>query len=266
MKGLTIAILGAGEMATGIAHRLYSSNLKRIIMSEIPDPISVRRRVAFSEAVYEGRMTVEGIQAELIRDVSDRNLVWSRNSIPVIVDGDGLFVNAIKPDVVVDATMIKQPKESLKGIAPLVIGAGPGFRAPDGVDAVIESNRGHDMGRVIYDGEAEPFTGKPGVISGFTAERVLRAPHDGVVRPVRTIGDKVKRGEIVLYVDNTPVTAGIDGIVRGLIRPIHVPEKEKVGDVDPRAVESHCWTISEKARAIGGGVLEAIMHRFSILE
>jgi xanthine dehydrogenase accessory factor len=130
----------------------------------------------------------------------------------------------------------------------------------------VESNRGHDMGRVIYNGEAEPFSGVPGVISGFTSERVLRAPHAGIVRTAREIGDTVKKGELVLYVDDAPVFAGVDGVVRGLIRPIMVPKNEKVGDVDPRGTEINCRTISEKARALAGGVLEAIMHHFNMVD
>lgn len=263
MKNLTIAILGAGEMATGIAHRLYSSNFTRIIMSDIAAPIAVRRKVSFCEAVYEGMMTVEGIQGVLIPDLSQLYEVWDRSHIGIIVDGEASFVTELKPDVVVDATMMKRSKGSIKAIAPLVIGVGPGFRAPDQVHVVVESNRGHDMGRVIYDGEAEPFSGIPGVISGFTSERVLRAPHDGKVRTVKDIGDAVNSGDLVLYVDDTPVYARVNGVVRGLIRPITVPKNEKVGDVDPRGTEVNCRTISEKARALAGGVLEAIMHRFN---
>ncbi len=144
-----------------------------------------------------------------------------------------------------------------------MIGVGPGFSAPDQVDAVIESNRGHHLGRVIYAGEAEALHGVPGAIKGATRERVLRAPQAGEVRPVRAIGDIVKKGDVVLYVDDTPVSAGIDGVVRGLIRPISVPHDEKLGDIDPSGDKSHCATISDKARTIAGGVLEAIMHRFN---
>jgi xanthine dehydrogenase accessory factor len=144
-----------------------------------------------------------------------------------------------------------------------VIGVGPGFRAPDQVDAVIESNRGHYLGRVIYEGEAERFTGAPGAIMGVTEERVLRAPHEGEVRPARAIGDIVRKDDVVLYVDEIPVRAAIDGVVRGLIRPMTVQHNEKLGDIDPSGDGGRCATISEKARAIGGGVLEAIMHRFN---
>jgi len=263
MRQLLIAIMGAGEMATGIAHRLFSARFTRIVMSDIAMPIAVRRQVAFCEAVYEGKKTVEGVTAELIDAPSDTPPLWERQIIGVLVDGEASFLSALKPDVVIDAVMAKREKGPMRGLAPFVIGVGPGFSAPDRVDAVVESNRGHNLGRVIYEGTAESYTGVPGAMTGYTRERVLRSPQAGMVRPVRTLGAKVTRGDIVLYVDDTPVIAEIDGILRGLIRPIHVPKGEKVGDVDPRGTEAYCSTISEKARAIGGGVLEALLHRFN---
>ena len=262
MKDLLIAVRGAGEMATGIAHRLFVSGFRRIVMSEIAVPVSVRRKVAFSEAVYEKAAIVEGVRAELIGDVSCLLTLWDRGAIGVVIDREGIFLRSLRPQVLVDAIMAKQWKEPMKGMAPLVIGVGPGFRAPDEVDAVVESNRGHDLGRVIYDGEAEPYTGLPGSTAGYTKERVLRSPHAGLVRTVKCIGDQVCAGDVILYVDETPVRAEISGVLRGLIRPVEVTDEEKLGDIDPRGTRDYCFTISEKARAIGGGVLEAIMHRF----
>ena len=263
MRDLTIAILGAGEMASGVAHRLFSSRFTRIAMSEIANPIAVRRSVAFCETVYEGTMVVEGVKARLARDLSELPGLWNRGEIGVLVDGEASFLSVLKPDIVIDAIMAKKEKAPLKGLAPLVVGVGPGFTAPSQVDAVIESNRGHDLGRVIYDGEAQSYTGEPGTMVGYTRERVLRAPQAGTVRAVRTLGDRVRAGDIILYVDDTTVVAQIDGVLRGLIRPILVPKDEKIGDVDPRANEAYCTTISEKARAIGGAVLEAVLHRFN---
>ncbi len=248
-------------MATGIAHRLFASGFRRIVMSEIAMPVSVRRKVALSEAVYEKEVTVEGVRAELLTDPSGLPALWDREVIAIMIDEKGSLLGSLKPDVLVDAVMAKKRKEPITGMARLVIGVGPGFRAPDEVDAVVESNRGHNLGRVIYDGEAEPYTGTPGEMAGHTKERVLRSPRAGLVRTVKTIGDAVLRGDIILYVDEAPVKARIDGVLRGLIRPITVPEGEKVGDVDPRGNRDYCFTISEKARAIGGGVLEAIMHK-----
>jgi xanthine dehydrogenase accessory factor len=189
--------------------------------------------------------------------------LWDREIIAVVIDKEGSILRELKPRVLVDAVMAKKRKEPITGMARLVIGVGPGFRAPDEVDAVVESNRGHNLGRVYYDGEAEDYTGTPGEMAGRTKERVLRSPHAGLVRTVKSIGDAVLKGDIILYVDDTPVKAQIDGVLRGLIRPITVPEGEKVGDVDPRGNRDYCFTISEKARAIGGGVLEAIMHKLS---
>ena len=266
MKELTIVILGAGEMASGIAHRLFSSHFTRILMSETRAPLTVRRQVSFSEAVHTGAKEVEGVRAERVDSPAEVEAIWDRRLIAVLVDEEAAFLKTVEPDVLIDATMIKRPKGSVKVRAPkagLVIGVGPGFRAPDQVDAVIESNRGHYLGRVIYEGEAERFTGAPGAIMGVTEERVLRAPHAGMVRPARGIGDIVKKDDVVLYVDKTPVRAAIDGVVRGLIMPMTVQQNEKLGDVDPSGDGGHCTTISEKARAIAGGVLEAIMHRFN---
>ncbi len=262
MRQLTIVIKGAGEMATGIAHRLFVSGFTRIVMSEIARPIAVRRLVSFCEAVYDGAITVEDVRAELIKDIAGLPALWERKVIGVIVDEKASFIDAVKPDIIVDAIMAKRPKGSIRKAGAFAIGVGPGFVAPDDADAVVESNRGHDMGRVIYNGEAEPHTGVPGVTAGFTRERVVRSPHAGLVRPVKTIGDTVRKGETVAYVGETPVGAQIDGIVRGLIRPIQVPDNEKIGDVEPRGERRYCYTISEKAHALGGGVLEAVMHHF----
>jgi len=267
MRQPLIAIMGAGEMATGIAHRLFESRLTSILMTEIKKPLAVRRGVAFCEAVFDGAKVVEGVRAERIGDLSALAGVWERKSIALLVDEERAFLKAFDADILIDATMMKRPKGSLKGGMRedrLVSGVGPGCRAPDQVDAVIESNRGHDLGRVIYEGEAEPHTGVPGVVGGVAGERVLRSPHEGLVKPVRSIGEAVEKGDIVLYVDDTPVTAATDGIVRGLIRPMRVGSNEKVGDVDPRGDRRQCFTISEKARAIAGGVLEAVMHRFNV--
>jgi xanthine dehydrogenase accessory factor len=261
MRPITVAIRGSGEMATGIARRLFVSGFTNIVMSEIDRPVAVRRAVAFSEAVYEGQATVEGVTAKLITDMAELERVWATRSIAVIVDERADFAQDIRPDVFVDATMVKRPKGILKGTAPLVIGVGPGFTAPDQVDAVVESNRGHDLGRVIYEGQAESYTGVPGTTAGVANDRVIRSPHAGMVRPVRGIGETVEKGDLVLYVGNTGVTAAIGGILRGLIRPIGVPAHEKLGDIDPRGKREYCHTISDKARAIGGGVLEAIMHK-----
>jgi xanthine dehydrogenase accessory factor len=264
MTELRVIVKGAGEMATGIAHRLFMAGITRIIMTDIAHPLAVRRGVAFCEAVHEGFMEVEGVRAELIQDGRSVDALWGRRCVGVIIDPAWKIITELKPDVVVDAIMAKRRNTGTRTVeAPLVIGVGPGFTAPDDVHVVIESNRGHDLGRLIYEGQAEPFTGTPGATEGIRDERVLRAPRAGLVKHVKAIGDPVSQGEIVLYVDQEPIHAAIGGILRGLIREIEVTNKEKVGDIDPRAARRNCFTISDKARAIAGGVLEAIMHRYN---
>ncbi len=260
---LRVLVKGAGEMATGIAHRLYSSNIRRIVMTEIERPLTVRRTVAFSEAVYEGVAEVEGVRARLIRNIDALNLCWEAGEIGVIVDPAWRSIDAFKPHVVVDAIMAKRNLGSTRNEAPLVIGVGPGFRAPEDVHAAVESNRGHDLGRVIYEGSPEPHTGVPGDIRGQTVQRVLRAPTAGKVTHIGRIGDRVEEGAPILAVGGSVVRTSLAGILRGLIREIEVVENEKVADVDPRGIETHCYTITDKARAIGGGVLEALLHFFN---
>lgn len=262
-KDLSVVIKGAGEMASGIAHRLYRAGVRRIAMLEIPKPLSVRRLVSFCEAVYEGSAIVEGVESEIAGDVSLIKTIWDKGRIAVIVDPAWETIRVILPDAVVDATMAKKNLGTTKAEASFVVGVGPGFEAPRDVHAVVESNRGHDLGRVIYDGGAEPYTGTPGEMKGVGKERVLRAQAAGMVKHIRKIGDAVKEGEPVLFVGDAQVCAPFDGVLRGLIREIEVEKNEKVGDVDPRAKREFCHTISDKARAIGGGVLEALLHEYN---
>ena len=263
MKAVSIVIKGAGEMASGIAHRLFMANITRICMIETEKPLCVRRTVSFCEAVFEREVEVEGVVGKLVRSLAELAEAWDRKQIGILIDPSWRIIAHLKPDVVVDAIMAKRNLGTSKQEAPLVIGVGPGFAAPDNVHVVVESNRGHDLGRAIYNGAAEPHTGMPGLTAGFSRERVLRSPHGGMIRHVKSIGDTVIAGDTVLYVDATPVSAAIHGIVRGLIREIQVRGNEKVGDIEPRGDISCCYTISDKARAIAGGVLEAVMHRLN---
>jgi xanthine dehydrogenase accessory factor len=261
MKMQTVVIKGAGEMATGIACRLYMANIRNIVMLEIPQPLAVRRTVAFCESIRKRETDVEGITGVVAENLDELRHLWDKKQIGVMVDPNWKVLTDLKPDVVIDAIMAKRNLGTCKDEAPLVVGVGPGFTAPDDVHVVVESNRGHNMGRVIYSGSAESYTGIPGLSAGFTRERVLRSPHKGsVCHAGRSIGDMVKRGEIVIYVDSTPVFASIDGILRGLVNEIWVKADEKIGDIEPRNEVSYCSTISDKARAIAGGVLEAVLH------
>jgi xanthine dehydrogenase accessory factor len=266
MRDISIIIKGAGEMASGLAHCLFTADMTRICMLEIENPLCVRRTVSFCEAVFERQAEVEGVAATLVRDRAGLAKAWQRKQIGVIVDPAWKTIGELKPDIVIDAVLAKRNLGTRKDDAPIVIGVGPGFSAPETVHAVIESNRGPNLGRAIYRGASEPYTGVPAVKAGFSYERVLRAPHAGVVRIVKSIGDPVQAGDVILYVDATPVCAAIDGITRGVIREIQVGKNEKVGDIEPTTDPSCCWTISDKARAIGGGVLEAVRNLINIRE
>jgi len=259
-----VLIRGAGEMASGVAHRLHRSHFN-VCMLEIPYPIAVRREVSFCEAIYEGEKEVEGVRSKFISGPEEIHSVWQEEKIPVLVDPDGEKTRRfIKPDVLVDAIVAKKNLGTHIKKAPLVIGLGPGFYAEKDVHIVIETNRGHDLGRLILKGTAEPDTGIPGNIGGYTVERVLRTMKRGVFHPQKGIGDRVNKGSVVAVVDDFPVMAKISGIVRGLIREgVEVKKGMKVGDIDPRGKRESCFTISDKARAIGGGVLEAILYWFN---
>ncbi|MDY6793140.1 MAG: selenium-dependent molybdenum cofactor biosynthesis protein YqeB [Thermodesulfobacteriota bacterium] len=264
IKELIIAIKGAGEMATGVAWRLFQSNFKNIFMMEIKKPIAVRRQVSFCEAVYDEKSMVEGVEAVKVFNSDDIRNAWNNHIIPVIVDPHWKSIKAIRPHVVVDAIIAKKNLGTNLSEAPLVIGLGPGFEAGRDVHMVIETNRGHNLGRIILTGGAEPNTGSPGNINGFTKERVLRSPCSGIFKSSLSIGDLVKQNDVVGHVHSKPVVAGIDGVLRGQIRNnTMVTEHLKIGDIDPRGNRQNCTTISEKARAIGGSVLEAILRKYN---
>ena len=250
-------------MATGVAHRLARSGFQ-VCITEISKPLAVRREVAFCEAVFNGQKEVEGF---LARSVSTRQEIlhaWKKGEIPVIVDPQCAIRKELKPDVLVDAIMAKRNTGTHVDDAPLVIGLGPGFRAGEDVHLAIETNRNHWLGRVIEEGEANPDTGIPGEIAGYTWERVLRAPASGRFEGRKRIGDRVEKGEVVAEVEGALVEAKVGGVIRGILRDgLWVTEGMKVGDVDPRGNREHCFTISDKARAIGGGVLEAILARYN---
>jgi xanthine dehydrogenase accessory factor len=264
IEELVILIRGAGEMASGVAHRLYQSHFK-ICMVEISHPLAVRREVSFCEAIYEGEKEVEGVRAKFISTPQEIQSVWEGGKIPLLVDPDGKKTrNFLKPDALVDAIIAKKNLGTQMRDAPLVIGLGPGFTAGEDVHIVIETNRGQNLGKMILNGTAEPDTGIPGETGGFTVERVLRTMKKGIFHSHKSIGDRVSKGSVVAVVDDFPVIAKISGMVRGLIRDgVEVRRGMKVGDIDPRGKRELCFTVSDKARAIGGGVLEAILYWFN---
>ncbi len=259
-----IVIKGAGEMATGVACRLFGANLRRILMLETESPLAVRRRVSFCEAVHEGSAVVEGIAAVLVATDEEVARAWSAGRVAVRVDPQAASVSRLDVDVLIDATLAKRNLGISVADAPLVIGLGPGFEAGRDCHVVIETNRGHDLGRLLRSGMAAANTGIPGNIEGYTSERVLRAPADGRFETHCRIGDVVRSGEPVGQVGDTPLLATIDGILRGLIRPgSRVNQGLKIGDIDPRQQPDYIDTVSEKARAIGGAALEAVLSAYN---
>jgi len=259
-----IVIRGGGDLGSGVAHRLQQARYGVVIL-EIAQPTVIRRRVAFASAVYDGEITVEGVKAVRVDDAPMARRAVSQGMIPVLVDPDGHTLADLQPAAIVDARLAKRNLGTRPTDAPVVIGLGPGFVAGSDVHAVIETQRGHDVGRVIYAGAAAPDTGVPGGVGGEDARRVLRAPLAGVVHGTREIGAAIKAGEIVGYVDDAPVAAPINGVLRGIIHDgVAVFAGLKIGDIDPRGIVDYCFTISDKARAIGGGVLEALLH-FGVL-
>lgn len=254
-------IRGAGDIASAIALRLHSCGAS-VVMTEIAHPLTVRRTVAFSEAVRLGKTQVEGVTAVLVASVSEAAALLARgHDIPVLVDPACTCVDALALDVVVDAVLAKRNLGTRRDMAPVVIGVGPGFTAGVDCHAVVETMRGHTLGRAYYEGAALANTAVPGLIGGFAGERVLRAPCDGAFRGVRAIGDHVECGQVVAYVGDAPVAATLTGVLRGLIADgVPVRRGLKCGDVDPRDDSSYCNLVSDKGLAVAGGVLEAILH------
>lgn len=260
MFGSIVIIRGGGDIATGIAHRLFRCGFKVLIL-EVDNPTMIRRAVSFGSAIFDGEAVVEGVKSVRTYDTKEVREAWKAGNVPVIVDDKCDILTEIEVDVLVDATLVKKNLGTQRDMAKLTIGVGPGFKAGQDVDIVIETSRGHDLGRLIFKGCAKPNTGIPGEIMGFSEKRVLRAPCDGRIKNLLEIGELVEKGQIIAYVDDKPVKATIDGVLRGLIHnKLKVKAGLKIGDIDPRKEAGYCFTISDKARAIGGSVLEAILY------
>ena len=256
-------IRGAGDLASGIALRLWHSGFD-VVMTELEHPTTIRRTVSFSEAVVKGRTEVEDVSAQLAENVTHAKELMKRNILPVFVDPDCRCREALKPDILIDAILAKRNLGTKITDAPIVIGVGPGFEAGVDCHAVVETMRGHTLGRAIYQGGALPNTNIPGRIGGFTGERVLRAPDDGIFKGTRQIGDTVAAGDIAGYVGDKPMICTIGGVLRGLLADgTATVEGMKAGDVDPRGKKEYCETVSDKALAIAGGVLEAVLHLYT---
>lgn len=255
-----VLVRGGGDLASGVIYRLHQAGFP-VIVTELAVPLLVRRAVCFGEAMMTGVITIEGITARRIASSDDVQTVLDRGEIPVLCDPDGGSIAALQPLVIVDARMEKRRLDTRIDDAPLVVALGPGYTAGVDCHAVIETNRGHWLGRVIWDGPAEPDTGVPGRVDGKSKhDRVLRAPADGRVEAQADIGDAVQAGAVIATVSGQPVVAPFAGVLRGLINSqLEVRAGMKIGDLDPRTRPEHCFTISDKSLAIGGGVLEAIL-------
>jgi len=255
-----VLIKGAGDLASGTAHRLARCGYS-IVMLDIEQPTVIRRTVSFAEAIYRSNYTVEEVTAELAAGVDRVRAILDKGHIAVAVDPNWSLVNQLKPAVVIDAILAKRNLGTNINEAPVVIGLGPGFTAGIDVHGVIETKRGHNLGRVILTGAAEPNTGIPGIIGGSGEERVLRAPAAGLFNGQKEIGDQVCTGDLVALVEGIPLTATISGVLRGLLKSgLSVHKGMKVGDIDPRVERGHCFTISDKSRAVAGGALEALLY------
>ncbi len=276
--GCWVILRGGGDLASGVALRLHHAGMN-LLITELPQPMVVRRRVAFAEAVYTGQAMVEDTLARRVEGLAQAMAAARRGEIPVMIDPQAETAAALPADtplVIVDARMTKQPPEALPLVADLgktganpdmagqrrilLIGLGPGFVAGENCHAAIETKRGHCLGRVIWQGATEADSGIPDAVVDRKAERVLRSPADGVLQAYAEIGDHVEAGQIVAQVNGMPVPAAFGGVLRGLIHPgVQVTRGLKIGDVDPRDDPRYCELVSDKSLAIGGGVLEAIL-------
>jgi xanthine dehydrogenase accessory factor len=262
-----VVIKGAGDIASGIALRLHHGGFD-IAMTETAAPTAVRRKVCFSQAIYEGRAQVEDVAAVLVRDDGEMLRAFAENRVAVFVDPAASIIRRLNPAIVVDAIIAKKNTGTALDDAPVVIGVGPGFTAGIDCHGVVETMRGHTLGRLLLRGSALPNTGVPGNRGGYTTDRLLRAGADGVFEAVAEIGDTIQKGEVAAIVwteaggpSSVPVYAGITGIVRGLLPSgLPVTRGMKAGDIDPRCEWEHCFTVSDKALAIAGGVLEGILR------
>ena len=255
-----IIVRGGGDLASGTIYKLHQCGYSVLIL-ETSRPMAIRRKVSFCEAVYDGTARVEEAVCRKADTKEQCIQAWENHEIPLMTDPDGTMIRQMRPHAVIDAILAKKNLGTSKDMAPLTIALGPGFCAGIDVDYVIETKRGHQLGRVISQGYAAPKTGIPGIIGGYGAERVIHAPAEGNIRVVEQIGSIVKKGQILASIGDTNVYASIDGVLRGMIRDgFAVEEGLKIADIDPRITEKdNCTTISDKARCIAGGVLEVLV-------
>ena len=257
----TVVVRGGGDLASGVIYRLFQSGYKLVVL-DIENPLAVRKNVSFCQSIYDGSIVIEGVEGVFCKNTEDINKAHNHNKIPVLIDPEGLFIEKIKPDIVIDGILAKRNLGTKKNMADIVIGLGPGFEADIDVHAVIETYTvNNNLSKVIYQGKASKNTGIPGMVKGYSEERAFYSPVSGVTKVVKDIGEKVVKGDVLLEIGNNKVKAPITGIVRGMImNGIFIDKNVKIGDIEPRERVDFCYGISDKSRAIGGGVLEAILH------
>ena len=256
-----IIVRGGGDIASGAIQKLYRSGFKVLVL-ETETPSAIRRKVAFCEAVYEKEIEIEGIKARLVANDEDFQDCWNNDIVPVMIDSRGKVIERLKPLAVVDGILAKQNFGTKRSMAPITVALGPGFSAPEDVDIVIETMRGHNLGRIIEEGRASENTGVPGIIAGVGIERVIYSDYSGIITNIKKIGNVVEKGDVIAVVGDNEIYASISGVLRGIIRDGYKVKKGlKIADIDPRISEKdNCFTISDKARNIGGAVLESILY------
>ena len=265
---LFVCIRGGGDIASGVALRLFQAGLC-VMISELPQPVVIRRTASFAETVYLGEFSLEGIHSRLVNNLTSALINLSNGQIPVIIDPQAGILLELRRHfhhkvqiVLVDGRMTKKPPEALPGQVDFYVGLGPGFHAGINCHAVIETNRGHHLGRIIWEGPPQDDTGVPAQVSGYSEQRVLRAPADGILTALNQIGDHIAEGEILVDISGKPLIVPISGVLRGLVKPgIHVRKNQKIADIDPRDDPEFCFYVSDKSRAIGGAVLAAVLSR-----
>ena len=255
-----VIVRGGGDLASGKIHRLYRCGY-RLLLLECDRPTAIRRMVSFCEAVYDGQSSVEGVLCRKVSTVQECEAVWSAGQIPLMVDTAGEILKKYRPKALVDAILAKRNLGTTRDMADLTIALGPGFVAGEDVDYVVETMRGHNLGRVISEGHAIPNTGVPGVIAGYGKERVIHAPAGGEIHCLSRIADIVEKDQVLAWIGDTPVRASLAGVLRGIIRDgFTVPKGMKIADIDPRKEQKkNCFTISDKARCIAGSVVEILL-------
>ena len=256
-----VILRGGGDLASGVALRLHRAGI-RVLIVELEQPLAVRRTVAFAEAVYAGQIEIEGLIGRKITKPDESASTFEAGQIPVLVDPTLTSLSSLVHEALVDARMTKRAPDVIANAASLVVGLGPGFVAGENCHAVVETMRGHNLGRVLWQGSAQADTGVPSSIAQHGKDRVLRAPAVGRAEPHAEIGRQLKAGDLIAVISGSELRAPFDGVLRGLIHPsVQVAAGMKIGDLDPRNDPSYCWRVSDKALAIGGGVLEALLAR-----